>query len=283
MNALAKKSSLFELEAVNEKEFMYFSGLALSLIGIHLLPNEKNFSLVQNRMLKLVRKYNVLNYAGLIELLKKEAHQKNIKNDFISAMTTNKTDFFREEVHFGILLIEVKKALLVRPEVYIWSSACSIGAEPYTIAIHLKENLLPHEYSRIKILATDIDENCLKSATEGYFNDQQMFGLNENFKNKYFYEIGGLYQIAPEIREKIHFSQLNLFNFPYSISRFFDVIFCRNVLIYFSPTDREIVCRNLTKYLQPTGCLILGLSETGSVQIPELKLVSNATYIKVSV
>lgn len=280
MNAVVKKNITFELETVDEKEFMYFSGLSLSLAGIHLLPNEKNYSLVQNRMLKLVRKYNVSNYAGLIELLKKEIHQKNIKNDFISAMTTNKTDFFREEVHFGILLNEVKLALASRPEVYIWSSACSIGAEPYTMAIHLKENLQPHEYARIKILATDIDADCLKSATEGFFNDQQMFGLTEHFKNKYFDEIGGLYQISPEIREKIHFSQLNLFNFPYSISRFFDVVFCRNVLIYFSPTDREIVCRNLSKYLQPTGCLILGLSETGSVQIPELKLVSNATYKK---
>lgn len=281
MSTALKKTFSFEVEKVSDEDFKYFSDLVFQLAGIHLLPNEKNFSLVQNRLLKLIRKYNFSDYSELATYLKKEIQNLNIKNDFISALTTNKTDFFREEVHFEILLSEVKSALKTRNEVCIWSSACSIGAEPYSMAIHLKENLAPNEFDRIKILATDIDVACLNAATEGFYNEQQMVGLNPILRSKYFEELAGLYQVDPKIKAKVHFSQMNLFNYPYSITKYFDVIFCRNVLIYFTPADREKVCRNLSKYLQPTGCLILGLSETGSVQIPELKLQSNSTYRRV--
>ncbi len=280
----AKKNFVFaEISELHEADFKYFADLIFTISGIHLMPNEKNYSLVQNRMLKLIRKYNLSDYTELADFFKKEITKAHIKNDFISAMTTNKTDFFREEVHFDILLAEVKKALATRMEAYIWSAACSIGAEPYTMAIHLKEHLTPAQYNQVKILATDIDQTCLKSATEGFFNDSQMFGLSDHLKNKYFTELAGIYEINSDIKAKVHFAPLNLFDHPYSISRYFDVIFCRNVLIYFKPNDREIICRNLSKYLQPTGCLVLGLSETGSVQIPELKLVANATYKKVIV
>lgn len=282
MSTSPKKIFSFELEKVSPEDFKYFADLTFQLTGIHLLPNEKNFSLVQNRLLKLIRKHNLADYSELVTFLKKEIHNLSVKNDFISALTTNKTDFFREEIHFEILLNEVKQALKIKNEVYIWSSACSIGAEPYTMAIHLKENLAPNEFDRVKILATDIDVSCLNSATEGFYTEQQMAGLNPLLKNKYFDEMAGLYQIDPKIKAKIHFSQMNLFNYPYSISKYFDVIFCRNVLIYFTSEDREKVCRYLSKYLQPTGCLILGLSETGSIQIPELKLQSNSTYRRVA-
>lgn len=281
MSTALKKTFSFEVEKVSDEDFKYFADLVFQLAGIHLLPNEKNFSLVQNRLLKLIRKYNFSDYSELASYFKKEIQNPNVKNDFISALTTNKTDFFREEVHFEILLSEVKSALKTRNEVCIWSSACSIGAEPYSMAIHLKENLSPNEFDRIKILATDIDVACLNSATEGFYNEQQMVGLNPILRSKYFEELAGLYQVDPKIKSKVHFSQMNLFNYPYSITKYFDVIFCRNVLIYFTPADREKVCRSLSKYLQPTGCLILGLSETGSVQIPELKLQSNSTYRRV--
>lgn len=270
----------FESQKVSPTEFKYFADLALSLSGIHLLPNDKNFALIENRLLKLIRKYNLVTYADLAVHLKKEISHLAVKNDFISALTTNKTDFYRESVHFDILLKEVQQALEIRSEVCIWSSACSIGAEPYTMAIHLKEHLRESEFSRIKILATDIDITCLRSATDGFFNEQQMFGLNEYHKQKYFSEVGDIYEVNSEIKSKVHFSQMNLMSSPYSITKYFDVIFCRNVLIYFTPADREKVCRSLAKYLLPTGVLILGMSETGSIQIPELTLQKNSTYRK---
>ncbi len=282
MSSALKKFVFSEISDLQNDDFEYFAELTFSLSGIHLIPNEKNYSLVQNRMLKLIRKYNLSDYTELANFFKSEISKANIKNEFISAMTTNKTDFFREEIHFDILLTEVKKALSNRMEACVWSSACSIGAEPYTMALHLKENLSATEFDRVKILATDIDQTCLKSATEGFFNEQQMFGLNDYYKNKYFNEIAGIYEINSDIKNKVHFAPLNLFSHPYSISKYFDVIFCRNVLIYFTPTDREKICRNLSKYLHPTGSLVLGLSETGSIQIPELKLLVNATYKKVT-
>ncbi len=141
MSLAKKQSSLFEIEDLSIKDFNFFSELSFKLTGIHLISSEKNFSLIQNRMLKLIRRYNLHDYTDLVAFLSTSMNDLQIKNDFISAVTTNKTDFFREEVHFNILLSEVKSALSARSEAWIWSSACSIGAEPYTMAMHLKENL----------------------------------------------------------------------------------------------------------------------------------------------
>ena len=272
---------VIEVPEISRGDFDFIAKSIFSLAGIHLPFNEKNVALVQNRLTKLMRKHHLNDFHELTTFLDQNLKNNTVKNDFISCLTTNKTDFFREAVHFDILLKEVKKALAEKAEAFIWSSACSIGAEPYTMAIHLKENLTPVEFDRVKILATDIDVSCLNSATEGFFNSQQVEGLPPHILNKYFSELAGLYSIDDSLKQKVHFSQLNLFNYPYSISRKFDVIFCRNVLIYFTPEDRNTICHNLSHYLKAEGSLILGLSETGSITVPQLKLTSNSTYQKV--
>lgn len=273
--------SAIEIPEIHRGDFDFIATAIFNLAGIHLPYNDKNVALVQNRMAKLMRKHHLGDFHELTQFLDKNLKNTNVKNDFISCLTTNKTDFYREAVHFDILLKEVKKALAEKAEAFIWSSACSIGAEPYTMAIHLKENLTPIEFDRVKILATDIDVTCLNAATEGFFTEAQMEGLNPQITSKYFNELAGLYYVHDDLKKKIHFSQLNLFNYPYSISRKFDVIFCRNVLIYFTPEDRNTICHNLANYLKPDGALILGLSETGSISVPQLKLISNATYQRI--
>lgn len=272
----------FEVEKMNSKEFNYIADQIKSFAGIHLSENEKNYSLVQNRMLKLMRTFSLSSYDELIVFLKEHLQDKNVKSEFVSALTTNKTDFFRESVHFDILLTRVKELLQKKSEIYIWSAACSIGAEPITIAIHLKENLPPADFQRLKILASDIDLQCLKTATEGFYSEQQMIGLSPPILNKYFTELAGMYKADDEILGKIHYSQLNLFDFPYKITKKFDFIFCRNVLIYFKPDDQYKIVDNLKSYLAQDGHLIIGLSETGTIRAPELKLINNSTYKKVA-
>lgn len=279
----AKNLQFFlETPQLNKTDYDQLAQIIFKLSGIHLPFNDKNIALMHNRLGKMLRKYNLTEYSQLVDFLKENKNQPKIINEYICCLTTNKTDFYRESIHFDILLAEVKKSLTLNSEVFVWSSACSIGAEPYTIAIHLKEKLTPAEYDRVKILATDIDISCLKSATDGFFNAQQIEGLSPIILDKYFNEIGSIYEINKEIKNKVHFSQLNLFNYPYSISRKFDVIFCRNVLIYFTAEDRHKICTHLSDYLKPEGLLILGLSETGSIQLNNLKLTSNSTYKKVS-
>lgn len=281
MSTAKKMLSFLETPTLNQKDYDQLAQIIFKLAGIHLPYNSKNIALMHNRLGKMLRKYQLIEYSDLVVFLNENIKQQHIVNEYISCLTTNKTDFYRESIHFDILLEEVKKCLKEKSEVFVWSSACSIGAEPYTMAIHLKEHLTPTEFERVKILATDIDISCLKSAAEGFYNSQQIECLNPNFISKYFDEVGNIFEIKKEIKNKVHFSQLNLFNYPFPISRKFDVIFCRNVLIYFTAEDRHKICTHLSNYLKPEGLLLLGLSETGSIQLNNLKLVSNSTYKKV--
>lgn len=276
------KTVSFEVQKMDSKDFNYIADQIKVFAGIHLAENEKNYSLVQNRMIKLMRTFSMSSYPELVSFLKENIKVDNVKSEFVSALTTNKTDFYRESVHFDVLLARAKELLKKKSEVYIWSAACSIGAEPITIAIHLKENLPPADFSRVKILASDIDLQCLKTATEGFYSEAQMIGLAPNIMNKYFSELAGMFKVDDEILSKIHYSQLNLFDFPYKISKKFDFIMCRNVLIYFKPDDQHKIVENLKSYLSPEGILIIGLSETGTIRSPDLKLMNNSTYQKVA-
>ncbi|OFZ31138.1 MAG: hypothetical protein A2622_00615 [Bdellovibrionales bacterium RIFCSPHIGHO2_01_FULL_40_29] len=279
MSSAALKLSTPDLNELSKKEFDFFSGLILNYAGIHLLENEKNYSLLNNRLRKVLRAHGIPTYTNLMEALETNPSER-LKDDFISAMTTNKTEFYREKDHFSQLPQLLKIKLLAKTPIYIWSAACSTGQEPYTIAMHFHENYKPEEFEKVKILATDIDTDVLKTATEGFYTESQLEGLSPTQINTYFDSVADLYTLKPFIKEKVHFSKLNLFHYPFPINKKFDVIFCRNVLIYFKPEDRQKVCENLVQYLNIGGYLILGLSEAGSAQVPGLENIGNSTYRK---
>lgn len=280
MSNSALKLVSFELEEVSKEQFDYFSKLLLTYSGIHLVENDKNYSLLNNRLRKVLRLHALENFSTLMSLLEKKPSEK-LKDDFISCMTTNKTEFYREKDHFLQLPELLKERLQQKKPIYIWSSACSTGQEPYTIAMHFHENYKKEEFDNIKILATDIDQDVLKTATDAYYQESQLDGLSPSQINNYFDSLANLYTLKDFIKEKVHFSRLNLFSFPFPIQKKFDVIFCRNVLIYFKPEDRQKACENLVHYLNVGGYLILGLSEAGSVQLKDFKSLGNSTYRKI--
>ncbi len=280
MSANALKLGSFELDEVSKKEFEFFSKLILTYAGIHLVENEKNYSLLNNRLRRVLRSHGFDKFSDLMAALEKFPSEK-LKDDFISCLTTNKTEFYREIDHFKQLPELLKEKLATKAPIYIWSSACSTGQEPYTIAMHFHENYKPDEFEKVKILATDIDSDVLKTASEGFYPETQLEGLTPQQTNAYFDSVADLFTLKDFIKNKVHFSRLNLFNFPFAINKKFDVIFCRNVLIYFKPEDRQKACENLLQYLNVGGYLILGLSEAGSVRLPDVEGIGNSTYRKI--
>lgn len=278
MSAVLKLN--FPIEEVSKKQFDFFVALIFSYTGIFLIENEKNYSLLNNRLRKVLRANGINSFDDLMNALA-TAPTSSLKENFINCLTTNKTHFYREIEHFRRLGELLKDRMKTNNPIYLWSTACSTGQEPYTLAIHLYETFHAENFDRFKILATDIDTEVLKTAAEGFYQENQMDGLTPQQINDYFDNVADFNVIKDHIKNKVHFSHLNLFQTPYSINKKFDVIFCRNVLIYFKPEDRLKVCNQLLSYLNVGGYLIVGLSEAGSVQLNGVESIGNSTYRKI--
>jgi chemotaxis protein methyltransferase CheR len=190
----------------------------------------------------------------------------------IDAVTTNKTEFFREPDHFRLLDQVVLPNLLAGSEVgrpapiKVWSAASSTGAEPYTIAMVLAEFGLRTPGFRFQVLATDICTEVLEIAVSGIYPETAIEPVPPALRPRHLRRgkggSNGLVRIAPELRSLVRFGRLNLIETPYRIDRDLDVIFCRNILIYFDKPTQEAVLRQICEHLRPGGYLFLGHSET---------------------
>lgn len=279
MSSLHK--SLFHLEEdhISPSVFHYYTDFLYKKTGIHLTNDSKNIALFKHRLQKLLRSYQLDSFEDLASTLKKTRSNDPIVTDFINCLTTNTTEFYREHEHFEFLPKMVNE-FNDQDTIYIWCSACSTGQEPYTILFNLHQKLSPYTFSKIKILATDIDTNVLKTATDGAYTEDQVSNLKPIELDTYFDSVGDLYFVKEHYKKMIYFSQLNLFSFPYPIHKKFDVIFCRNVLIYFNQNDRIKICNQFIELLNPNAYLILGLSESAAIKIDSLEYTHHAIYRK---
>ncbi len=206
----------------------------------------------------------------------------------IDAVTTNKTDFFREPAHFDFL---TRKALpeftsrygTTRPFV-VWSAGCSSGEEPYTLAIVLSEYASAHPGFRFKILATDICTTVLQKASLGIYNAEALAPIAHDLRKQYLMRSRerhiDQWRVVPELRQKIEFRRLNFMDAHYGLTEKVDAFFCRNVIIYFDrQTQQQILCK-LTTNLIPGGYAFLGHSETlHGLDVP-LTAIAPALYRK---
>ncbi len=197
---------------------------------------------------------------------------------FTNALTTNLTSFFREEHHFPLL---AEFAATLKEPISVWCSASSTGEEPYSIAITLCE-----AYGKLnppaKIIATDIDTNVLKTGSDGVYNIDRIEKMSESRVKKFFLRGTGSHEgqvrVRPELRKMIEFKQLNLLADSWPISGSFDVIFCRNVMIYFDkPTQKKILNR-FAPLLKPHGLLFVGHSENFSYLTNIFQLKGKTVY-----
>lgn len=255
---------------ISSREIQLTKKLVYELSGNRLNDNKE--VMIQNRLLKLMNDLGFFEGVGELLAAVKNGHYLE---QFISTFTTNKTEFFREQNHFVDLIERVFKEHFLgpNPTISIFSCASSTGEEPYSIALsflHYKE-LAQTTHIAAKILATDIDQKVLEHAKEGIYRhpeDQAVFPewLTPQlyFKRRvipgenYF-----LIKAKEHLRRLIEFQQLNLFaqRYPFPLNCF-DVIFCRNVLIYFQPPDQNRILRQLFSHLKLGGTLYLGHSES---------------------
>lgn len=270
---------------LSTKSYGLFASKMYELAGVDLPYSPKNQALLKNRLVKILRRRNLASYEEYWNVLKNGSAE--VLSEFISALTTNMTSFFRESAHFDFLT-KILPEQFANSELRIWCCAASTGQEPYTIAMTVRESLPEAQLTRTRILATDIDQQVLKKASVGIYEEKDMQGLSPALRQKYFNKVkstdkkspGDRYQSKDEIHKMIRFANFNLMNETYVFQNKFHIIFCRNVLIYFDEATTKRVIHNLASTLAPGGYLILGHSESGNVKHPELKPLSRAIYQK---
>lgn len=239
--------------------------------------------LVGTRLAKKVRTMGFASFAAYCAALKQNP-SSDLFTETIDALTTNHTSFYREEAHFNFLQQVVLPALSPAAEVAVWSAACSTGEEPYTIAFSLIDALGDAAFSRASILATDISTRVLEEAKRGLYPlDRVQRQLSPELMRRCLLRGKGEYTghclVKPEVRNLMRFRQFNLLDDCSSFGPF-QVIFCRNVMIYFDRETQQRVVNSLAGRLVPGGYLFIGHSESlNGIQHP-LTYVRPATYRK---
>jgi chemotaxis protein methyltransferase CheR len=245
------------------------------------VPDER-FDMFYSRLSKRVRRLGLNDFSEYCEYLRNN-HDDEF-TEFINAITTNLTSFFREMHHFDYLKTVVIPELLVRnaatKQIRIWSAGCSTGEEPYSIAITLSENV-PSDWD-VKILATDLDTHVLECAASGIYTQDRITDLPKETLKRWFMKSKSLpdqVKVKPELQEIIQFKQLNLMQ-EWSMTKPFDVIFCRNVLIYFDRETKALLAKRYAKLLVSKSWLFIGHSESLNQLSSEFELVATTSYRK---
>jgi len=266
------------LSNLTNKQFEKYSKLIYENFGIHHTNAKKE--MVQSKLSKLMRWANIEDYDDYYDFLMRNCGNENW-DLFVNEITTHKTHFFREDSHFEYIrskidnIIKNNPRILNNNELRIWSAGCSTGEEPYTIAMILKE-CLPN-YIDVKILATDISPVVIEKAQKGIYLLDEEDGVSAYYYHKYFIANQELSVVVPEIKDLITFRTFNLMN-PFPFQNTFDIIFCRNVMIYFDMTVQEQLIKKFYNILTHGGLLFIGLSESLTQRQHKFKYVQPTIY-----
>lgn len=256
------------LANISPAEYEEFRQFLEDACGI-LLGDNKHY-LVQSRLGKMVADTSVASLGELVDQLRRETSGGKLRERVIEAMTTNETFWFRDTHPFRILAEHILPDYVQRKQrsLRIWSAACSTGQEPYSVSITVQEYLTrnPGSLSDVQITATDISPSVLAEAKTGYYDAMALArGLPPEIKGRYFqkdqYHWEERWQVRADIRKRIRFTTGNLLASYATLGRF-DIIFCRNVLIYFSSESKLDILQRMTAALNPGGYLFLGASES---------------------
>ena len=248
---------------MNPAEYDYLRQFLKSRSGL-VLSNEKQY-LIESRLLPVARKAGLESIAALVAKLK-EPRETTLAEAVVEAMTTNESFFYRDKTPFEhftqVMMPEMLKARASQRKIRIWCAAASTGQEPYTLAMCLKEMEAKVAGWRIEILGTDISNEVLERAKSGtYTQFEVQRGLPIQLLLKYFTQQGESWTIAPQLRSMVQWRKFNLLESFASFGQF-DIVFCRNVLIYFDQTTKVDILGRIAKTMTPDGYLVLGAAET---------------------
>lgn len=265
---------------LTDSDFKNISSQVYDACGIVLAEHKRE--MVYSRLARRLRLLKLKNFKDYLAFL--EEHKEREFSEFINAITTNLTSFFREPHHFNYLKNTIVPRLLTtnakQKRVRVWSAGCSTGEEPYTIAMTLS-GLFPTNWD-VKILATDLDSNVLAKAQAGTYTAANVNGLDKSQLKRWFLKShdGQLYKVKPQLQENIFFKRLNLLE-QWPMKGSFDVIFCRNVVIYFDKPTKDTLFHRYFDLLSDAGHLFLGHSETMGKDHKEFKNLGQTIYQKV--
>lgn len=253
---------------LSNDDFKRLSSFIFREYGIK-MPEVKR-TMLQSRLHKRLKELNMTNYKEYVDFVFSKEGQDNEVIHMIDVVSTNKTDFFREPVHFDFLhqtvLPELTNADKPNRMIKVWSAGCSSGEEPYTLAMSISEYLALHPGFDFSILATDISSRILKSAIEAVYKENRIEMLPLQLKKRYLLKskdrINPTVRIIPDLRRRVTFQRLNFMDNHYNVMDSMDIIFCRNVLIYFDRETQEKVINKLCTKLKPNGYFFLGHSES---------------------
>lgn len=206
---------------------------------------------------RLTSLYEKKGYGSFEEYFSAINRDQALINEFLDRITINVSEFYRNYKRWEVLEKTILPKILKRKKrPRVWSAACSSGEEPYTLAMIMAKYL---PLSEVKILATDIDENILSRAKFGIYPERSLQEAPDDIKRKYFTNKGGFYRVADEIKRTVSFKTHNLLADPFGTS--YDLIICRNVLIYFTEEAKELLYHKFAKSLNPEGILFVGSTE----------------------
>ncbi|HPN29325.1 MAG TPA: CheR family methyltransferase [bacterium] len=260
---------------LSDSDFLYFRSFVYNYSGICISEEKKE--MLKSRIQKRLKELNLKSYVEYKKII--NTHKDEITN-FINAVSTNKTDFFREIKHFDFMEQSLKNKIDNMNECYIWSSACSSGEEPYSIAMILNEIRQTKKSIETKILATDIDTNVLLKAHKGVYSREQIQDIPKHFLLKNFSKEDDFYIIKDELKNIIRFKHLNLIE-PFPFNKKFDFIFCRNAMIYFDTKTQQALVDKFYEMIKPGGYLFIGHSESLTRLKIKFKYVQPAIYQKI--
>ena len=286
MKSSAERSQI----AATKKEFIFKDSDFRKLIaivhdrtGISIAEHKKD--MMYGRIARRLRALDLKKFDDYIAFLESDSGEKEI-NDFVNAVTTNLTKFFREQHHFDHLRdVAIKNVITNKRDkrLRIWSAGCSSGMECYSIAMTVAETIPDMERWDIRILATDIDSNMLTKGEEGIYKEKEIEDIPAAYQKKYLpcygEKLSGQHQIVSKLRNICFFKYLNFVD-PWPVNGPFDIIFCRNVVIYFNRETQMQVFSNFERVLAHDGWLYIGHSENLSNVTDKFALIGKTIYRK---
>lgn len=271
---------------VTDREFRQFTAFVYRHTGIAL--NDTKRPLVCSRLSKRLRHFGYVRLGEYYDHLTDRDPAGEELVQMVNALTTNKTEFFREAHHFALLRTDIVEpcATVNGPgRLRVWSAGCSSGEEAYSIAFTVLDGLPDAADRDVRILASDIDTDVLARATRGVYPANRVAGVPTLLRERYLVRgrgrSEGLVRVRPEVTRLVTFRRINLRDESWPIRVTFDAIFCRNVLIYFDRALQRRVVRRLVEYLKPGGYLFLGHSESLLGMGPRLRSVGKTVYQRV--
>lgn len=270
---------------LNNKDFARLSEFISGEFGIR-MPDKKR-RLLESRLLKRAKDLGYTNLSVYIDyFLSKKGMDEEVVH-MIDIFSTNKTDFFREDAHFEYMMTTLLPDLCPngkRENLKFWSAGCSSGEESYSLAMVLAEYRVRNPLIDFLVFGTDISARMLKTANQAIYKEDRINNIPLEPKTKYFLQSANKedkkVRIVPELREKVIFSRLNLIDEYYPTPFVFDVVFCRNVLIYYDRRMQEKIILKLCSRIKKEGYLFLGHSESiAGLNLP-LKHIQPAIFMK---